>query len=668
VNPQEQQLADWVNAKFKSAYVAKAPYMQKWKDYKSAYDGTYFLNQDKPDYKSDQVSNFVFSIVETIRPIMTDNNPKFIALPRTPEGSDIASDIQMAFDFEWDRERMGLKLPKQLIPTLVYGTSAWFMPWDARERNVRCTPIDIFNIFPDALATDIDDAEYVIYATYKHENQLKKLFPEKAEQLIGASVKYSELVNERDKNAQDVRNQILTLEMWCRDYTTIEVEEQGQTKKVFKFPKGRVITCCPDLGIVLSDKENPYRDGKFPFVFFKNYDVPFEFWGKSEIEQLLSPQKYINDLNNQIIDNAKLTANMHWILDKNSGIGQGKLTNRPGLVIRKNPGTEVRREAPQPMPTYVTNKILELKDDMQTISGVHDSVSGQRESGITAAQAIMALQEASQARIRLKIKIMEEQLSAIANIWYSRLQQFWKTERWVRVTDIEGNVQFSNVSPDKLLNDFDVKVASGSTMPTNKNAMLDLMIRLAQTMAEDGLPVVDRKAILEFLPIGDKRAILKRMEEELEKQKQAQQLQQQVEQQTQQLQQKESEGQELLATVEQLSQVVQSMSKQVESINREHNQMKEKEEKEMIEKKGYEKGLKDGAKESESGDKKTDKKEATPTPEQDEPILTDEVVAMMGMLSDEELLQITEQFPELEDFLAQEAPQISEQSVPMELA
>ena len=28
---------------------------------------------------------------------------------------------------------------------------------------------------------------------------------------------------------------------------------------------------------------------------------------------------------NQIIDNAKLTANMPWVLDKNSGIGKGSL-------------------------------------------------------------------------------------------------------------------------------------------------------------------------------------------------------------------------------------------------------------------------------------------------------------------------------------------------------
>ena len=66
----------------------------------------------------------------------------------------------------------------------------------------------------------------------------------------------------------------------------------------------------------------------------------------SGAKYLLSPQQAVNDLSNQVIDNAKHTANMQWIIDKNAGIPKGELTNRPGLIIRKNPGAEVRRDSP----------------------------------------------------------------------------------------------------------------------------------------------------------------------------------------------------------------------------------------------------------------------------------------------------------------------------------
>ena len=597
----EKKLVEWVNSKFKQAYVAKAPLMQKWQTYMDAYNGTMFNKESKPDYKSDEISNIVFSTVEAIRPVMTDNDPKFIAMPRTPQGAEFSHDVQMALDFEWERERMSTKLPAQLIPMLVYGTAIWFCQWDGHEGEygeIKLKAVDPFNVFPDPLAEDVDTCEYLVYATYKNANQLKQIFKDKASAIEGSRITMSELVANRDESDAKEENQVLVLEMWCRDWTTMDELEDGT--KALRYPKGRVITCLPDLGIVLSDKQNPYKDGKFPFVLMKNYDVPFKFWGNGEVEQILSPQKYINDLTNQIIDNAKSTANMQWIIDKNSGIGQGKLTNRPGLVIRKNPGTEVRRDTPPAMPSYVREQIEVLKTDIQDISGVFDALKGERQSGITAGSAIMALQEASQARIRLKIKLMEQSLTHLANMVYSRMQQFWKLDRWVRITDVEGNPSFQQIGVQVLQNDFDMKVVAGSTMPVNRNAMLDLMIRLAQTNAEDGLPMVDRKAILEYLPTSDRKSILDRFE----KQRQEQELKAQQEQQMQQQQMQQQQG-ELDANV--ASQVTNSLQEVINALNITGQQVEElmadkeaREKKEYegkIEEKGYKKGVQEAKKE-----------------------------------------------------------------------
>ena len=601
----EKKLCEWVYSKFKQSYVAKAPLMKKWQEYMSAYEGTYFKNESRPDYKSNQVSNLVFSTIEAIRPIMTDNNPKFIAVPTSPEGQEFSTDVQMALDFEWEREKLATKLPAQLIPMLVYGTAVWFVQWNGKEGeygNINIKPIDPFNIFPDPLAENIDNSEYIVYATYKNANQLKQMFPNKASAIEGSRINMSELVANRDENDSQEENQVLVLEMWCRDWTTMD--ENVKDEQVLKYPKGRVITCLPELGIILDDKKNPYKDGKFPFVLMKNYDVPFKFWGVGEVEQILSPQIYINELTNQIIDNAKSTANMQWIIDKNSGIGQGKLTNRPGLVIRKNPGSEVRRDTPPPMPTYVRETIDVMKADIQDISGVLDALKGEKQTGVVAASAILALQEASQSRIRLKIKIMESNLSELANMVYSRMQQFWKLDRWVRITDIEGNPLFREIGQRVLQNDYDLKVQAGSTMPVNKNAMMDLMIRLAQTNAEDGLPVVDRKAILEYLPVGDKKAITERFSELQAKQEQQQLEQQQAEQQLQQqqlAQQQQGMMTEDRQNVQQLGQMMQQFlqtldmtSKQVDELIMDKENREKKEYESSIEEKGYKRGVQDG--------------------------------------------------------------------------
>lgn len=677
----ERKLVEWVYSKFKQAYVAKAPLMDKWKEYMSAYKGTYFQNKNLPDYKSNEISNHVFSTIETIRPIMTDNNPKFLAVPSTPQGMEFSADVQTALDYEWDREKMSLKLPAQLIPMLVYGNAVWFVQWDGKDGeygNISIKPVDPFNIFPDPLAESIDNSEFLVYATYRNANQIKQQFPEKASAIEGSRITMSELVAERDNNDTQDANQVLILEMWCRDWVTMDETVEG--KKQLKYPKGRVITCLPELGILLSDKKNPYKDGKFPFVLMKNYDIPFEFWGVGEIEQIMSPQHYVNELTNQIIDNAKNTANMQWIIDKNSGIGQGKLTNRPGLVIRKTPGSEVRRDTPPAMPNYVREQIEVLKKDIQDISGVFDSLKGEQQGSVTAASAILALQEASQARIRLKIKLMEASLSELAQIVYSRMQQFWKLDRWVRVTDVEGNPSFREIGAQVLSNDYDLKVMAGSTMPVNRNAMLDLMIRLAQTNGEDGLPLVDRKAVLEFLPTGDKKAITDRFAELQAQQQQAQQEQLQQEQQMQMQQAQQQKGELDQSVTEQvmsmLQQVVQASdltSKQVDELIMDKEQRDKKEYESQIEEKGYKRGLKDGkAQSKEEKEEVTPNEETSDVNEEEKKMLEEQLLSENAQMEEalnsqqipdevlEELLMLAQQDPEMFSEILQNYPQLAE--------
>ena len=673
----ERKLVEWVYSKFKQAYVAKAPLMDKWKEYMSAYKGTYFQNKNLPDYKSNEISNHVFSTIETIRPIMTDNNPKFLAVPSTPAGMEFSADVQTALDYEWDREKMPLKLPAQLIPMLVYGNAVWFVQWDGKDGeygNISIKPVDPFNIFPDPLAESIDNSEFLVYATYRNANQIKQQFPEKASAIEGSRITMSELVAERDNNDTQDANQVLILEMWCRDWVTMDETVEG--KKQLKYPKGRVITCLPELGILLSDKKNPYKDGKFPFVLMKNYDIPFEFWGVGEVEQIMSPQHYVNELTNQIIDNAKNTANMQWIIDKNSGIGQGKLTNRPGLVIRKTPGSEVRRDTPPAMPNYVREQIEVLKKDIQDISGVFDSLKGEQQGSVTAASAILALQEASQARIRLKIKLMEASLSELAQIVYSRMQQFWKLDRWVRITDVEGNPSFREIGTQVLQNDYDLKVMAGSTMPVNRNAMLDLMIRLAQTNGEDGLPLVDRKAVLEFLPTGDKKAITDRFAElQVQQQQQAQQ-QEQAQMQQMQMQKGELDRGVAEQVMQMLQQVIQASdltSKQVDELIMDKEQRDKKEYESQIEEKGYKRGLKDGKVQSkEEKEEVTPNEEVSDVNEEEKKMLEQQLLSENAQMEEalnsqqipnevlEELLALAQQDPEMFREIIQSYPQLAE--------
>ena len=576
--------------RFKDAMLAKAPYTERWLEYLIAWDNSLYENAFGPSYKTNHVSNFIYSTIESMRPIMFDHNPQFEAIPVTAEGMQYSNDINTILDWEWYRTNMQEKLLANSVYTFTLGTSVMMLnyqhgdtPKSEADGDVTPIPVSPFNLYPDALATSVEDAEYLIYANYRHVEKLKQKYPDKAEFLHGADVQYSELVNDRDEGAK-INNQVLVLEMWCRDYSLVEFDDEdtGEKKRKRKYPKGRVIISAPELNIILEDKENPYNTGRFPFFLFKDIDVPFQFWGEGEVKWLLSPQKQVNDLYNQVIDNAKSTANMQWIIDKNAGIPKGELTNRPGLIIRKNPGSDVRRDTPPSMPMYVQQMIDTLKRDIEVVSGVHDVTRGETPSGIQSAAAIVALQEAAQTRVRLKVNLHENTLGEFGTEWLERIKQFWKFNRVVprkvdessqlpqmqlsgiemqpdtMMAENQSKYQMINIKPEEQLrHNYVIKIIGTSAMQNSRASMLDQMIRLMQTPAEDGMPCVPREAVLDYLPDVNKRVIMQYFQKLKEEQMQQQQQQSLNNEAVQQIQMLGQQVQQIGGIVGQMQQRIQ---------------------------------------------------------------------------------------------------------------
>jgi hypothetical protein len=533
---EQKILAQTVQRLYKQAYDAKATEHERWSRNMDAYTGELFKKK-LPDYKAQEISNFMFSTVETIKPIMLANNPKILALPNQQQFYDKSEDVQHLLDYEWMREKMFNKLMTGITSGLIFGNLISATIWDANDENglgnTKYINIPVWNFFPDPMATNVDDCEYGIYAIYKSVGEVIKAFPEKAEELKKSVTMPQDEYLAYGKDIANARNQILCLECYMRDWSTevsSEEKEDGTIEETtkLKYPNGRHILVAGD--VVLIDEGNPYEDGKFPYDMWKCYELPGKFWAYGVLDQIVSPQEYISNITNDVIENIGLNSNPVWILDKNSGVEKGSLTNRKGLVVRKNPGTEIRRDAPPPIPAYIQNVIDMLKRDMEIISGVHDVTRGERPTGITAGIAIQSLNEQAQGRIKLKVQNLEQYLGSVGAKFLRRAQQFWVTSRTVRITggqysvtsssnDVIGQpigeqkFDFKELNKDQIDGDFDIIVVGGSTMPVNKTARLQQLVQMAQTMAEDGKPMIDRKTLLENADIPNVSEIVQYFEQ-----------------------------------------------------------------------------------------------------------------------------------------------------------
>ena len=299
---------------------------------------------------------------------------------------------------------------------------------------------------------------------------------------------------------------------------------------------------------MLKDGPIEYEDKKFPYLRLLNYILPHEFWGISEIEQLESPQKIFNKLVSFSLDVLTLMGNPIWIVDDTSGVDTDNLFNRPGLVVEKTAGSEVRREEGVSLQPYVLQMIEMLKAWFDDISGYTQASRGVRPEGVTAAAAIEALQESSQTRLRQKTRNIDAFLQEMGKMYVSRVFQFYDAPRVFRVTGQDNVTRYFKFHVDKvpvtdpitgeptgemqsvakirtfnlgadgayheseekafqMRGEFDVRVTSGSGLPFEKNRIESQSYNLFDR------GIIDAEEVLRNIKYTNAEAVLKRMAE-----------------------------------------------------------------------------------------------------------------------------------------------------------
>jgi len=573
-------------------------YDQDWDKWLKWYQGAQW-DWRRPSYKASPSMNIIRATVQTILPIMTDASPDFDVNPQEPSDYQFADTMQKLVENWWERRNMQLVLTTSILDSLIFPAGIMKCVWNDELDgigDIECTRIDPRNIYVDADATDFTDAKFVIEEKWMPTSELKVKFPDKAQYITGSrtatdpkaekqtSKSFSGEVTLQSPNDQDIPLQsngdadkntsstagqlkvVRVFECWVRDETldeqAIEDKTTGEQKVILKkkYPRGRVITVLPDSRVLLQAVDNPYADGKFPYVRFVDTVIPGSFWGEGEVGPIMETQKLINKVGATITDWCNRMTNAVWIIDDDSGVNPASLTNQVGMIIPKKRGTEVRREQAPALPNEVFefyNLLMRLIDQQ---SGVHDTSRGRTPTGVTAASAIQSLQDADQTRIRLKERNLQASLIQLGYMVTSRMLQFYTSPRVVRITGAqewpefyeiffsrEEQQQQGNPYPDQFPDsqemiptkryvanskqyqfspstrqyvavtewqqtapskgEFDVEVQAGTSLPFMKQRRSNLAFQLYQAQA------IDQEALLDAVEFPKKDEIMRRMDQ-----------------------------------------------------------------------------------------------------------------------------------------------------------
>ena len=559
----ETELLSKLKKYYDESYYSSKDRRENWKKY-FKYWTNQTLSETRSKLKSDIRVNYAVLITSIKTPVMTQQKPKatFLALNNTDNREKLAQMLsKLVGNALWNKLKLQQKLVDVINTSIIYDAGFWKIGWDSvAERGIGevfVTPIEPFKIFPDPSASEIDDCRYIVHTEVYPVSYLQDKYP-KFKDKIKADKKISEVLFEERKSGRNStgsfavgENTKFAVEKGCSkeywlapsvcDQSIMEVvgEEEEEIEipgtdefgnpflrkeirvsevKAPKYRNGRVVTVLNDT-IIVDDKPNPYEHGRFPFVKQVISRVPNEFWGMGDIEQCIPLFDALNHAYQQIDDITAKMCNLGYTVDPSIGEQNIKrfiksLHQEIGQV-KVIPLDKVKADVPPVIPAYLFNRINDIVQRIETITGITDVLQGKGGISHRTARGIERIYESATSRMGLATRIMEESLKDVAYLMASVAQQFYETDRTFSVVGTSNNVEeVLTISKSDISGEFDVSIDSGASLPQDKKSKAELVFSLLQNqifnmaLGQDPLQKEIAKTVLDAVEYPGREAML----------------------------------------------------------------------------------------------------------------------------------------------------------------
>ena len=509
-----ETLAKDIVNKFNHSLTWRNPFKEKWDRFYNMYRS--HLNDTAYPWQSNIWVPYSFSTVETLAPRMLANRPQIDVMPREAADEQYADIQSKLIDFEWEAMNADDIMEGAVKSQLMYGTAIVKVYWKTDKAQVvkkeqvdetfpelgtveeeveetifdgpEIELVDLYDFFWDPRAIDMESARWVAHRTYQTFDHLEELQKQGVYKNV-ALLKDATLVSGDDEKA----SRRGTLGVAMPDELASKNEGKNVIELIEYWEDEKVITVA-NRGIVIRDEANPYRHGKKPFVRIVDQSVPHEFLGIGELEPIETLQYELNDRRNQRMDNITLVLNRMWKVKNGANVDEDELVSDAGGVVHTDDMAGI--EALQ-MPDVTSSSYNEetlIKGDIQQTTGVSDFTRGvgSESLGNDTATGISLIQEAGNARFKLKIRNLEAGIEEIGRMMVSLNEQFLTEEKSIRVLGDEG-IEWTTIKPDDMRGNFDVMVQSGSTLPSNEAVERKQTMEMFQIFAGD--PEVDQREL-----------------------------------------------------------------------------------------------------------------------------------------------------------------------------
>jgi hypothetical protein len=315
--------------------------------------------------------------------------------------------------------------------------------------DVRLTVRSPFDIFPDELATNLQDARWIFDEAvrspeYVKEHYQKDLQPDAAATVgIVESGFHASAVD----SAKGEHVGIRVYEMWEPCSKTV--------------PTGRHMVFTDKQ--VLYEGPNDYKD--IPYEMFPGIPVPGRFWPDAVATDLRPIQARWNKMLSQLAENLGKFGSPSMLIDTLADV---KVTGVPGEVIRANfssGSSPVSYLNPPSVPGYTFNFMEQVMGAFREISGQYEQGGSAVPPGVTAASAISLIQEQDATRLGPDVEAMEVAIAGVGQRVIELMAKFYSTERIIVITGEDGIIDVDTFRASASFKVPRISVVPNSTFP-----------------------------------------------------------------------------------------------------------------------------------------------------------------------------------------------------------
>ena len=412
------------------------------------------LSDDPADFKS--VSGWLHNVIVSKHADAMDAFPEPVVLPREPGDEPEAAMLSAVVPCILEQNRFEKVYDAAMWQKLKTGTAAYRVVWDPDKLgglgDIAVERVDLLNLFWEPGVDDIQKSRYVFHTHLEDADALCEQYPQLRGRLRGTAFRPSRFVYD---DAVDLSGKQTVVEVYYKTGGALHYCKYVGDTVLYSTEnsecgiRNEELKDAADNSELHRAPEGLYAHGRYPFVLDPLFPVEGSPCGYGFVDLCRSTQTAIDLMRTAFVKNAMVGATPRYFQRLDGSVNEEEFTDlsRALVHVSGNLGEDSLRQIRfEPMSGTYLGVLQSTIAELRETSGNTETSAGVVHSGVTAASAIAALQEASGKGSRDASRASYLAFAEIVELIIELIRQFYTLPRRFRILGRDGErfVRFDN--------------------------------------------------------------------------------------------------------------------------------------------------------------------------------------------------------------------------------